>query len=99
MKQNCWMYKDCGREEGGKNAELLGVCPACFDKKLDSIHGGKNAGRACWLISGTLCDGDVQGTFAQKQDTCTHCDFYKHVEKEENTEFLIALDLLHLLKD
>jgi len=37
MKQNCWEYKNCGREEGGKNIEQLGVCPA----SVDSYYEGK----------------------------------------------------------
>ena len=87
----------CGRQEGGFNAEWLGVCPANIDKRLDGTHGGQNAGRACWLISGTLCYGDMQGSHAQKLDKCTHCDFYKSVEREEKLNFRIALQLMHLL--
>lgn len=31
----------------------------------------------CWLIAGTLCEGKVQGKFAQKFGTCTKCEIYK----------------------
>jgi hypothetical protein len=60
-KKNCWEVMKCGREPGGKNAEELGVCPASTDERLSGTHGGKHAGRACWVIAGTFCDSVVQG--------------------------------------
>ena len=69
-KLNCWEYKNCGREPYGHNAKELGVCPAATESKLDGIHGGKNAGRTCWVVAGTLCRGVKQGTFAQKYSSC-----------------------------
>jgi hypothetical protein len=62
---NCWEFKKCGREAGGAKAASLGVCPAYPDH-------GKN----CMRISGTLCGGQVQGTFAMKLGNCMKCDFY-----------------------
>ncbi len=48
-KINCWEFKKCGREQGGEHAHDLGVCPSAIEKKLDGVHNGMNAGRACWL--------------------------------------------------
>jgi hypothetical protein len=86
-KLNCWEYKGCGRQPGGKKAGELGVCPAATDKKLDGLHGGKNAGRACWLVAGTMCGGKVQGSFAQKYGNCEKCDFFKAVMENERPAF------------
>ena len=83
QKKNCWEVMQCGREPGGKKAEELGVCSAATDVRLDSIHGGRKAGRACWVIADTFCDGVVQGTFAQKYCDCTMSEFYRQVMKEE----------------
>ena len=80
---NCWEFKACGRESGGANAADLGVCPAYTEKRLNGIHGGRNAGRACWVIAGTFCGGRVQGTFAEKEKNCLACDFYKLVRHDE----------------
>jgi hypothetical protein len=80
---NCWEFKKCGREPGGPHADDLGVCPVTTTKRLNLLHGGKNAGRACWFVVGTLCNGKVQGTFAKKYRTCIYCDFYKKVKEEE----------------
>jgi hypothetical protein len=95
MKQNCWEFKKCGREPGGKNAAELGVCPVGEYKPLDGTHQGKNAGRACWVLAGTLCGGKVQGTFAQKYSNCKICDFYKTVKKEENGTYQMSVVLLN----
>ena len=83
MKQNCWEFKKCGREPGGKKAAELGVCPATVHQDLDGIHGGKNAGRACWVVAGSLCGGKIQGTYASKLANCWRCDFMNRVKQEE----------------
>lgn len=85
-KQNCWEFKKCGREPGGAKATELGVCPAAGDTSAQGINSGKNGGRICWAITGTLCGGKVQGTFANKQASCLGCEFYTAVRKEEAPE-------------
>ena len=84
-KKNCWEFTKCGRESGGARVKDLGVCPVSTHQELHGMHEGLNAGRACWVIAGTLCNGAVQGTFAQKLHNCWRCDFYNTVKKEEDT--------------
>lgn len=98
MKKNCWEYKKCGREPGGKNADELGVCIAATEKRMNGVHGGKNGGRACWVFNGTLCGGAVQGTFAAKMSNCLQCDFFKEVSKEEFRELKDPQTLLSLIR-
>ena len=98
-RRNCWEFKKCGREPGGIHAAQLGVCPAAIEGKLDSVHGGKNAGRACWIVAGTLCKGEVQGTFAAKFGACETCEFYLQVRSEEFPQFVFSSTLLARLKD
>ncbi len=64
---NCWEAKQCGRTTGGAKAEEFGVCPAFT----------MEAGQACWLVAGTFCGGEIQGTFADKEKNCMQCEFYK----------------------
>ncbi len=90
MKLNCWEFKACGREVGGQKAEELGICPAATERALHGIHKGLNGGRACWSIAGTLCGGEVQGTFAKKMMNCLHCDFLKRVNEEEGRDFVLV---------
>lgn len=84
VKMNCWEFKKCDRHPGGRLVGELGVCPASTDTSLHTIHGGRNAGRACWVIAGTFCGGVVQGSEAQKQHNCWKCEFFQKVRKEED---------------
>ncbi len=85
MRMNCWEFKECGRQTDGAKSIELGVCPAATDASADGLNGGKNGGRLCWAVTGTLCGGKVQGTSAQKQLSCMTCDFFKKVKEEEGT--------------
>ncbi len=88
-KLNCWEFKNCGRQPGGAKVEELGVCPATVDSSSDGLNGGKNGGRICWAVSGTFCNGEVQGTFAEKRMSCMNCDFFRKVKLEEGQNFLL----------
>lgn len=92
MAQNCWEFKKCGRETGGAKAQELGVCPATGYADVGAgLNNGKNGGRACWTVAGTLCGGKVQGSYAQKQANCIVCEFYKLVRSEEAGNFKMLL--------
>jgi len=90
-KPNCWEIKKCGREAGGTRCSDMGVCPASTDTSSNGINNGKNAGRLCWAIAGTCCDGKVQGDFAQKSVSCMYCEVFKQVKEEEGPENFILL--------
>lgn len=64
--KNCWEFKNCEREKGGRKVKELGECIA-------SIEG---LGHSCWAIAGTLCGGAVQGSIAQKEKNCMTCEVY-----------------------
>ena len=76
MLLNCWEHKQCGRQPGGPKIVELGVCPAATDARVDGVNHGRNAGRCCWAVAGTLCKGEKQGVFAEKLINCQSCDFY-----------------------
>lgn len=97
--RNCWEAKRCGREPGGLHADATGVCPAALEVRLHGVHQGRNAGRACWVVAGTMCEGRVEGTFATKFDTCAMCDFYQRVKREESPAFMLSASLLRLLRE
>ena len=96
---NCWEFKRCGRQPGGIHEHDLGRRPATMEEKLDAVHGGRNAGRACWVVAGTLCKGEIQGTFAQKFGNCEACDFYRKVRQEEFPLFQLSAQLLSRLRN
>ena len=84
-RQNCWEFKQCGRGPGGAKVGELGLCPAATEEDADGINGGTNAGGVCWAVAGTLCGGQVQGTFADKRLSCLSCEFFLLVKSEEGT--------------
>ena len=61
----------------------MGVCPATLDDSFDGINRGKNAGRICWAVAGTFCEGKKQGTFHIKRESCVKCDFFSTVVRQE----------------
>ena len=96
LKLNCWEFMGCGLQNEGSvlNTNATDICPAYLEKKLDGIHGGNNAGRACWVVSHTMCSGRVQETYEKKFKACVICDFYRCVKEEEDNKFIIS----HVLK-
>lgn len=80
---NCWEFKKCGREVGGVRAEQLGVCPVATATEFSGTNRGKNAGRYCWRVAGTFCEGKVEGLFAAGLMSCALCNFYKLVQDTE----------------
>ena len=81
--QNCWEFKKCGK--AGKDPETQ--CPATIETSAHKLNRGKNAGRMCWAVSGTLCNGEIQGAYAEKLLACADCDFRRKVEDEEGRSF------------
>lgn len=91
-------FKKCGREPNGSKAKELGICEAATCTKVNGVKNGKNGGRICWAITGTLCGGKLQGTFAAKIANCLQCEFYKKVQKEEGSNAAKPKDILEKLK-
>ncbi|MEW6412419.1 MAG: two-CW domain-containing protein [Candidatus Zixiibacteriota bacterium] len=86
-KLNCWEYKNCGRENGGLMAPILGECPVPSYLKYDGLNGGIGAGRACWMVPHGLCSSASGSSVCSRR--CYTCEFYKRVvfEQEESTCF------------
>jgi len=83
MKQNCWEFKRCGRDR----SKELGICPAVTELSAHGVNKGKNGGRICWAVAGTHCNGEQQGTYAEKVLMCRVCDFRWFVHEEEGAAF------------
>jgi hypothetical protein len=98
VKLNCWEFKKCGREPGGSKTQQFGICPASQEMRIDGANNGKRGGRCCWAVTGTLCGGAVQGTYAAKLGNCMQCDFYKQVKTEEGPSLKSSKEILDRLK-
>ncbi|WP_339134528.1 MAG: hypothetical protein WGN25_15610 [Candidatus Electrothrix sp. GW3-4] len=84
---NCWQFKKCGREPGGKNAVNDGVCSVALDIGADGVHNGTNGGRCCWVITNSAYQGDRDGFCLEKSRKCRECDFYLFIKKSEKLFF------------
>lgn len=91
-RRNCWEYMECGREPGGLNVKELGICPVTVALIFDGINGGTCAGRCCWHVAGTYCNGEVQGTFAAKLRDCIKCSFFLEVARQEGKSLIFTND-------
>ena len=98
MNENCWEIKKCGRQPGGPLVLNLGICPAALESSLEGVHGGVKCGRACWIVTGTLCNMKIQGTFNEKKERCVSCDFYILVKEEEGPNFQVSDELMKKLE-
>lgn len=82
-KTNCWEFTGCRKKKTDDRFLGRRKCLVPEMSMYDGMHGGKNAGRACWLVADTTCNGDLQLTFSHKLTTCSQCDFYLKVKEEE----------------
>jgi len=97
-KQNCWDFKKCGRQPGGAKVSELGVCPVATEVRTNGMNSGRNGGRVCWAIAGSLCGGQVQGSFVSKLGNCMKCEFYQLVGMEEGPNHQSSKEILEKLK-
>ena len=86
-KKNCWEEKKCGRFPGGWGTAEHGPCPATTCVVATGINGGIYAGRSCWAIDNTLCEGKIPVSFAEKFGCCLDCAFYLRVLAEEGRNY------------
>lgn len=86
LKRNCWEFKKCGREPGGRRADELGVCAAATHKRMHGVNGGINGGRICWVVAGTYSTyrvSNLECSMAKNIKSCMSCEFHRQVLKEE----------------
>ena len=69
--KNCWEITDCGRQAGGEKVTELGEC----------ITSQMKMGHSCWIVAGTLCRGEIQGTAAKKEQNCMYCEIFKRYNR------------------
>ncbi len=63
-------------EDLGLKSSELGTCVAVTD----------NFGHTCWVLTGTLCGGKVNGGAVQKKALCRTCDVYKSYNRTIGSE-------------
>jgi len=84
---NCWQFKKCGREPGGKDALQSGICPVALETEADGLHNGENGGRCCWVLTDSACQENPHDLCLETIRKCRECDFYLFIEKSEKLLF------------
>jgi hypothetical protein len=83
MKLNCWEFKKCGKEPGGAKLGEHDVCPAATEAAANTLNGGTNGGRICWIIAHSKYCGKVKCSDMQTENSCFQCEFRYKVMMEE----------------
>ncbi|MBF0423365.1 MAG: hypothetical protein HQL73_10275 [Magnetococcales bacterium] len=79
VSANCWEVKGCGLERAVSGRD---ACPAATLEAADGFLGGKNGGRACCFIPGTLCEGQGVCSSKEKEERCMSCSFYHDLKSD-----------------
>lgn len=89
--KNCWEKNKCGREPGGIKEAKLGTCPVATFSLADGFLGGKNGGRACIFIVGSLASPEFENSCESIQNRttadCFRCTFFNTLKKKYKKTF------------
>ena len=61
----------------GKGRKLCWVIKKCPTKKKKQCPAWEfEAGKMCWFINGTICDGEAKKDWKEKMKLCRSCDVF-----------------------
>jgi hypothetical protein len=66
------VYRLRGVKRGQKLCWVMKKCPSERRKKCPAWE--FRAGKLCWFISGTICEGEVQDSWDKKMKICRSCE-------------------------
>jgi hypothetical protein len=87
----------CGKELARTKAQEIGVCSASSKTMLDRTDGSGDAGPACWVISGTVCDGTSQRSCMEEISDCMSSRLYDYACNQERQRLENSSNLLRKL--
>jgi hypothetical protein len=64
-----------GTKSTQKSCWIVKKCPPELKKQCPAWE--FRAGKLCWLINGTICDGTVYKNWKEKMKVCRSCDVFK----------------------
>ena len=73
----------CGKRPGAKTAGEPGFCPVAAEAGANSLNGGFNGGRICWIIAEDCCGHEIKCSDLHQKDSCFSCEFRYKVTQEE----------------
>lgn len=82
-KINCWEFMRCGKGPSGIGNNKSNICPILAETSANTLNGGVNGDRICWVIAETCCNGEMKCADFQRKDSCFSCEFRYKVTIEE----------------
>jgi len=65
-------------DETGRGTKMCWTVKKCPPERKKSCPAWEfQAGRICWFINGTICDGEAQKNWQEKMKICRACDVLK----------------------
>ncbi|MCI5148900.1 MAG: hypothetical protein D3916_05850 [Candidatus Electrothrix sp. MAN1_4] len=83
-KIDCWEFKKCGREPGGKNIEKYGLCSLVVSLEDNKINNKRNGERLCWSLRESACEGIMRECCVNEIKECRQCTFYIFLQESYN---------------
>lgn len=65
------------RDLNPRECWIIKKCPP--ERKKQCPAWKFNAGRLCWFINGTVCEGSVQKNWSDKMQLCRDCEIFKPI--------------------
>ena len=82
-KLNCWEVMKCGKGLSENDNSKYNSCPITTATSANGLNGGVNAGRICWIMAESCCNGEVKCSKLHRKDSCFSCEFRYKVTAEE----------------
>lgn len=65
----------------------------CPTERRDSCPAYPGDGNNCWMVTGTLCGGQEQGSYREKMTNCRKCNVYQAAHDSQPTQQMFLADL------
>ena len=78
------LTRNRGKSKGPKLCWVIKKCP--IERKKQCPAWEFQAGRLCWFINGTICEGVAQKDWQSKMAICRTCEVLKALLAEEHPE-------------
>ena len=82
-KLNCWEFMKCGKGPSGNDKGKPNSCPIATESFANTLNGGINGGRICWIIAEACCNNEVKCSDFHRKASCFSCEFRYKVTMEE----------------
>ena len=93
----CCEFMTCGRELAGVRAKEVRLCSTSSKTMFDGTEGSGDAGLACRVAAGAVCDGRSQGPCIGEMSDCTSYALYEYVCHLERQRLENSSNLLRKL--